>query len=100
MDPSSPQSGILIQGLTNEAQVGIGEAAAQGLEMKALGRNGTADRIGVEAKFSGNGPDLPMLGVKVTTNLGAGLGTNHRVFLMLFWGWWERDRRNGPAGRS
>src|SRR5450755_4985649 len=65
--------------------------------MKALRLNGPADSIGVDTKLSGNGSDFPMLGIKVTTNLGTGFRANHLDFIILTWG---RDRPNGPAGRS
>jgi len=54
----------------------------------------------VDAKLSGDGPDLPMLGIEVTTNLGTGFRANHLGFIILTWRLWGRDRRNGPAGRS
>jgi hypothetical protein len=45
--------------------------------VKAFALNGTADGIRVETKFSGNGADLPMLGVKIAANLYASFGTDH-----------------------
>jgi hypothetical protein len=54
----------------------------------------------VDTKLSGNGSDFPMLGIKVTTNLGTGFRANHLDFIILTWGLWGRDRPNGPAGRS
>src|SRR5450755_3132065 len=67
--------------------------------MKALRLNGPADSIGVDTKLSGNGSDFPMLGIKVTTNLGTGFRANHLDFIILTWGLWGRDRPNGQAGR-
>ena len=55
----------MVQALADERQVGIGEAAAQGLRaVKAVGLNGRADGIGMDAKFLGNGANLPMFGVE------------------------------------
>jgi hypothetical protein len=60
--------------------------------VKAFALNSTADGIRVETKFSGNGADLPMLGVEVTTNVGTGFRANHLGFILLNSGFWERDR--------
>ena len=39
--------------------------------------DGVVNGIGMDAQFTGNGADFPMLGVKITANLGAGFGTDH-----------------------
>jgi hypothetical protein len=86
--------------LPKEAPVGIGQAATQSLGVKALGLNSPADGIRVNAKFSGNGPNLPMLGVEVTTDLGTGFRANHLGSIILTSGFLGTDRRNGPADRK
>jgi hypothetical protein len=43
---------------------------AQGLRtVKAVGLNRGADSIGMDAKFLGNGADLPVFGVETMTDL-------------------------------
>ncbi len=73
------QPGMLVQGLADELQIGIGEGGAQGrAAVEALGLNGVANGIGVHAQFAGDGADFPMLGVKVAANLSTRFWTNHR----------------------
>ena len=45
--------------------------------MEAVGLNGVADGIRMNAQFSGDGADLPMLGLKVTANLDVGFWADH-----------------------
>ena len=54
----------------------------------------------MDAKFSGNGADLPMFGVEPMTNLGTGFWANDLGSSSLFRGFWETDRRNDPADHS
>jgi len=73
VDAGGAQAGIQVQGLADERQVGIGAAGAQGLRaVEALGLNGGADGIGMDAEFLGNGANLPMFGVEPMTDLYAG----------------------------
>ena len=59
------QARILLQGLAEEVEVGIGEAIAEaGMTAEAIGIERRAYRLGVQAQLGRNGPDLPMLGVK------------------------------------
>src|SRR5579871_2154276 len=46
--------------------------------MEALHLDGLANRIRMHAQLAGNRADLPMLGVKVAANLGAGFRCDHR----------------------
>src|SRR5215471_8298927 len=53
----------------------------QGLTaMEAVGLDGVADSVLVNAQLAGDGADLPMLGVKVTANLDVGFRIDHLVF--------------------
>ena len=46
--------------------------------MEAVGFNGFANGIRVNAQFAGDGADLPMLGVKITANLDVRFWIDHR----------------------
>jgi hypothetical protein len=83
---------MLVQNLPEEAEVWVGQAGTQGWGMKAVGLNGTTDGIRMDAKFSGNGSDFPMLGVEVTANLRTGFRANHLSFIVLILGFWGTDR--------
>ena len=64
------QARILLQGLAEEVQVGIGEAIAEaGMATEAVGVEGAAHGVGMHAEFRRNGAHLPMLGVKEMTDL-------------------------------
>jgi hypothetical protein len=65
--------------------------------METVGFNGVANRIGVDAEFSGDGADFPMLGVKVTADLNVGFWIDHLVSSGSR-NWWERiDETAAPA---
>src|SRR5450631_1028218 len=44
---------------------------------ETLTLDGVVNGIGMDAQFTGNGADLPMLGVKITANPCAGFVTDH-----------------------
>ena len=58
--------------------------------MEAVGFNGVANRIRMNAQLAGDGADLPMLGVKVTANLNVGFWLDHLVSSYESWNAWER----------
>jgi hypothetical protein len=61
---------VLVQDLAHKLQIGIDDGWAQSLTaMEAIRFNGMTDGILVNAQLAGDGADLPMLRVKVTTNL-------------------------------
>src|SRR5947208_1923239 len=69
---------MLLQSQANEPDVGIGDRGAQRLRaFEALTLDGVAHGVGVDAQLSGNGADLPMLGIKVASNLRADLVGDH-----------------------
>ena len=79
VDARGAQARMLIQSLANELQVGIDDRRTQLLAaMEAVGLNGVAHGIGVNAQFTGDGADFPMLGVKIAANLDARFWRNHR----------------------
>jgi len=79
-----------IQGLAHELQVGIGDRRAQGLAaMEAVGFNGVANGIRVNAQLSGDGADFPMLGVEITANLDVGFWTDRLDWSSGTWNSWE-----------
>jgi hypothetical protein len=66
--------------------------------VETLTLDGIANGIGMNVEFTGNGADLPMLGVKVAANLRAGFRTNHELLTSLV-ECVERDRRGVQCGR-
>jgi hypothetical protein len=70
VNAGSTQTRVLVQDLAHELQIGIEDGWAQSLTaMEAIRFNGTTDGILVNAQLAGDGADLPMLGVKIMTNL-------------------------------
>src|SRR3989442_1098153 len=66
IDASRAQLGMLLQGQTNEPDVGIGDGGAQRLRaFETLTFDGVAHRVRMDVQLRGNGADLPMFGVKV-----------------------------------
>jgi hypothetical protein len=72
------QARILLQGLAQEVEVGIGEAGAEaGMRAEAVRLQGTTHGVRMEAERGGNGADFPMLGVKEMTDAGDLFIGNH-----------------------
>src|SRR5215472_2562541 len=72
------QARIVLQGLAQEVQEGIGEAIAETRQaVEAIGVQGVAHGLGVQAEFGRNGADLPMLGVEQMTNVSDLFRGNH-----------------------
>src|SRR5579864_5150732 len=71
---------MLIEGVTNELEVGIDDGYPQGLGVvEALALDGVANGVWVDAQFTGNRADFPVLDVKVSANLRAGFRTDHEI---------------------
>jgi len=68
--PGGAQAGILLEGLAKEIQVGVEETIPQtGMVVaEALGLQGPAYGLGMQAEFRGNGADLPVFGIKQMTD--------------------------------
>ena len=81
-EASRSQSGILLQRLTEERLVGVGQARASGLALpaplEAVAADGSAHRVMVQVELVGNGSDLPVFGIEKTANPGHQLGVDHR----------------------
>jgi hypothetical protein len=58
--------------------------------LEALRLDGLADGIGMDGQLTGNGADLPMFGVKIAANLGAGFRTSRQQDSPSFWNAWKR----------
>ena len=72
------QSRMLGQYLPNELHIGIGDTGTQRLGAVEVVRfDGIANGIGMNAEFSGNGADFPVLGIKITANLYVGFRADH-----------------------
>ena len=92
------QAGMLVQGLPDELDIGIGERGAQWLRaLKTLRFNGGADGVGMNAQFMGDGADRPMLGVKVAANFDAGFWRDHQWNSLSFWNGRERIDETSAA---
>src|SRR3954452_16826702 len=77
-DARGQQARMLLESLANELNVGIdnrGTKRLRTLEPLALDR--VANGIGMDIQFARDGADLPMFGVKITSNLRAGFRTDH-----------------------
>ena len=82
---------MLVQSLPDELDMGIGEQRTQWLRaLKALRLNGAAHGVGMNAQFTGDGADLPMLGVKVAANFDAGFWGNHQWNSLSSGNGWKR----------
>ncbi len=72
------QAGILLQGLAQKVEIGIGEPVAQaGMTAETVRVQGGAHGFGMQAEFGGNGADLPMLGMKQGADFSDLLIGNH-----------------------
>src|SRR5437899_161051 len=75
---------MLIESLANEPHVGIDDRRAKWLYgIEAFALDSTANSIGMNVEFTGNGADLPMFNVEVAANLRAGLRTDHEEIHFL-----------------
>jgi hypothetical protein len=64
---------MLIESVTNELDVGIDDGDSQRLGvLEAFALNRIANGVGVDAQFSGDGADFPVLDVEVAANPRAG----------------------------
>ena len=78
MEARGPQARILLQGLTQEVQVGIHQALALArAAAETVTFQGSTDGIGVQDQFGGNGADLPVFGMKEVTDLSDLFSRNH-----------------------
>src|SRR5260370_26666979 len=90
---------MLIQGLTEERQVGIGKTGTESLgAVEGVRFNGMTNGIGMDTKLLGDGADFPMLSEEPLPDLGAGFCINHQSLSSYSAGWGERDRRNDRSG--
>src|ERR1019366_8884024 len=89
---------MLFQGLTKECDVGIDEGRPQWLHAaEAFRLDGVSNRIGMDAQFTGNRADFPMLRVKVAANLRAGFLADHRDHSPSVWNAWKRIDESSEA---
>src|ERR1019366_1108292 len=91
---------MLFQGLTKECDVGIDEGRPQWLHAaEAFRLDGVSDGIGMDAQFTGNRADFPMLRVKVAANLRSGFLADHRDDSPSGWNAWKRidEASEAPA---
>ncbi len=76
---------MLIESVPNELDVGIDDGYSQRLGvLETFGLNRIANRIRVDAQFTGNGADLPVFGIKVAANPRAGFRTDHAMAHLRF----------------
>ncbi len=71
------QPWMLVQGLPDERQIRVGHRGPQGLRVETLRLDGVAHGVRMHAQFTGDGADLPMLGIKIAANLRADFRTDH-----------------------
>jgi hypothetical protein len=87
------QTGILLESLAEEVQVGISQpGATRRATAKALGFQSPAHGVGMQAELGRNGTHLPRLGLEPVTDLSLQFSSDQRSF----------SRANGlthPAGR-
>ena len=78
VDARGAQARMLIEDVANELEVGIDDGCSQRLgAFEAFALNRVTNGIRVDAQFTGDSADLPMLGVKVAANLCADFRTDH-----------------------
>jgi hypothetical protein len=87
------------QRVANELDVGINDRATQRLHtFEPLALDGVAHGSWMDVQLAGNRADLPMLGVKMAANLGAGFRRDHDLDLPSSRQQWKRiDEAPGPA---
>src|SRR5271157_382636 len=72
------QARILLQGLAEEVEVGIGEAIAEaGMAAETIGIERRAYRLGVQTQLGRNRADFPMFGMKQMADVGYLFLRNH-----------------------
>jgi hypothetical protein len=87
------QSRMLLQRLTDEADVGIGHGRPERLHVfETFAFNGVANGIGMDIQFSCDRADLPVFGIKITADLSACFGINHLSGLTFVGECAEKDR--------
>src|SRR5579859_8185097 len=91
------QPWMLVQGLPDERQIRVGQGGPQWLRVETLRFNGVAHGVRMYAQFTGDGADLPMLGVKVTANLGSNFGADHGLGSPSSWNGWKRIHESPSA---
>ena len=90
-DACGAQARMLIESLANEPNVRIDDGCAQWLcVVETFALDGVANRIGMNAQFTGNGADLPVFDVKVAANLRASFRTDHAEGSLSWWSAWKR----------
>ena len=96
------QPRVPVQNLAHELQLGIDVGRPQGLAaMEAVGLDGVAYGVFVNPQLAGNRADLPMLGVKVTTNLDVAFPDRSSGSLAGSWYSWERiDKTATPSAED
>jgi DNA-binding XRE family transcriptional regulator len=78
IETGGAQARILLQGLAQEVEVGIGELlAAAGMAAEAVGVQGGAYGVRMQAEFGRQGADLPMLGMEEMADVGDLFIGNH-----------------------
>jgi hypothetical protein len=76
-NPGGPQAWMLCQNLPNEAGIRIRGTGSKRLGVvEPVGFNGKTDCLVMNPEFSGDGSDLPMLGIKPMAYLGTSLCVN------------------------
>ena len=80
VDACGAQARMVIESVANELDVRIDDGYSQRLGVfEAFSFNGVTNGVRVDAQFSGNGADFPVLDVKVAANLCAGFRTDHEM---------------------
>jgi len=80
VDARGAQARMLIESVTNELDVGIDDGYSQRLGvMEAFALDRVANGVWVDAQFTGNGADFPVLDIKIAANLRAGFRTDHEI---------------------
>ena len=78
IDARGAQPRMLAEGLAHELHVRVRDTGAQRLSaVEAVRLDGIANGIGMNAEFSCNGADFPVLGVKITANLYVSFRADH-----------------------
>ena len=99
VDARGTQARMSFQRVANELDVGIDDGGPQRLHtFEPLALDSVAHGIGMDVQFAGDGADLPMLGIKIAANLGAGFGSDHDRDSPSSWHAWKRiDEAPSPA---
>jgi hypothetical protein len=96
MNARGPQSRMLIEDLSGELHVRVGDRGAHLLRaVEAIRFYGVAHGVGMNVEFAGNGADFPVLGIKLTANLHARFRADHE-FLLPHRGYCGKGSTNRP----